>query len=115
MNQTPPQPRRSEPNTRPGGSTAWVRIVGAVLTLTFGIPFVILLWMVLSSRFGAADVDPHGYVLIFGTFAALVTGLAASVFVPLLFRRQHRSRAMLLSMGVYVVIAVLLLTALITA
>ncbi len=92
-----------------------VRIAGIVLTAVIGIPFVLFAWMALSSRFGSGAGDPHGYALIFGTFLALVAGIALALVVPLIFRSGLRARAYSVSLIVYVVIAVALVAALLTA
>ena len=98
----------------PAGARA-VRIVGIVLTAVIGIPFALLAWMALSSRFGSGTGDPHGYGLIFGTFLALVAGVALAFVVPLIFRSGRRARAYSISLLVYVVVAVALIAALLTA
>jgi hypothetical protein len=91
------------------------RVIGAVLTALFGAPFVLLAWMALSSRFGWTDGDPHGYVMIFGTFLALVTGILVAIVVPLVFPRARRGAAYLCSMGGYLAVAAVLIVALVTA
>lgn len=92
-----------------------VRIIGAVLTIVFGVPFVLATWMALSSRFGTAAADPHGYGLIFGTFFALIAGILLAVVVPLVFRPARRGAAYRVSLIAYVVIAVVLILSLVTA
>jgi apolipoprotein N-acyltransferase len=92
-----------------------VRIVGIVLTAVFGVTFLCFAWMTLSSRFGGGTGDPHGYVLIFGTFLALLAGLALAFVVPLIFRSGRRGTAYSVSLLAYVVIAAGLIAALLTA
>ncbi|WP_223628416.1 hypothetical protein [Microbacterium sp. EST19A] len=92
-----------------------VRIAGIVLTAVIGIPFLLFAWMALSSRFGSGAGDPHGYGLIFGTFLALVAGIALAFVVPLIFRSGLRARAYSVSLIFYVVVAVALIAALLTA
>lgn len=93
-----------------------IRIVGAVLAFGFGVPFLMLSGMALSSRFGGDDsADPHGYVMIFGTVLALGLGLLAAVVVPLIFRAGLRTTAYGWSMLVYVFVAIGLIVALLTA
>ena len=92
-----------------------IRIVGVVLSVGFGVPFLLLSGMALNSRFGSESGDPHGYVLIFGTVLALGLGLLAAVVVPLIFRSGLRSAAYGWSMLVYVLAAVGLIVALLTA
>lgn len=91
------------------------RIVGIVLTVIAGVPFLLLTWVALSSRFGIGSGDPHGYGLIFGTFFALVAGLALAFVVPLLFPSGRRSRAYVGSLIAYVALAVALFLLLLTA
>jgi len=91
------------------------RIIGVVLTVLFGTPFVLLAWMALSSRFGWTTGDPHGYGMIFGTFLALVTGILVAIAVPLVFPRERRGWAYLWSMLGYLAVAAVLIIALITA
>lgn len=92
-----------------------VRIAGLVLTVVVGLPFLLLTWMVLSSRFGLGGSDPHGYVLIFGTFLALILGLVLAFVVPLIFRPGRRGNAYLGSLIAYVLFATGLIISLITA
>lgn len=92
-----------------------VRIAGIVLTAVIGIPFLLFVWMALSSRFGSGAGDPHGYGLIFGTFLALVAGTALAFVVPLIFRSGRRARAYSVSLIVYVLVAIALIVALLTA
>lgn len=103
------------PDTKNPASARAVRITGIVLTAVFCIPFALFVWMALSSRFGAGAEDPHGYGLIFGTFLALVAGIAVAFVVPLMFRSGRRARAYSISLLAYVVVAVALIAALLTA
>ena len=91
------------------------RIIGLVLTVLFGLPFSLLAWMALSSRFGWTSGDPHGYGMIFGTFLALVVGILLAIAVPLVFPRALRGTAYLWSMLGYLVAAAALIVALVTA
>lgn len=92
-----------------------VRIVGIVLTVLVGAPFLFFAWIALSSRFGLGSADPHGYALIFGTFLALVAGIALALVVPLMFRSGRRASAYLGSLIVYVLVAAGLIISLVTA
>lgn len=92
-----------------------VRIVGVVLTVLVGIPFVFVTWMALSSRFGPGSADPHGYGLIFGTFLALMIGLVLAGVVPLMLRPGRRGVAYRWSLVGYVVVAGALILSLVTA
>ena len=92
-----------------------IRVVGVVLSVGFGVPFLLLSGMALSSRFGSGPDDPHGYVLIFGTVLALGLGLLAAAVVPLTFRPGRRSTAYGSTMLVYVLAAAGLIAALLTA
>lgn len=92
-----------------------IRIVGVVLSVGFGVPFLLLSGMALSSRFGGEPGDPHGYVLIFGTVLALGLGLLTAAVVPLIFRPGRRSAAYGWTMLVYVLAAAGLIAALLTA
>lgn len=91
------------------------RIIGLVLTVLFGAPFVLLAWMALSSRFGWTSGDPHGYGMIFGTFLALITGILVAIAVPLTFPSARRGTAYLWSMIGYLAVAIGLIVALVTA
>lgn len=92
-----------------------VRIIGIVLTVLIGVPFLLFVWIALSSRFTFGSSDPHGYGLIFGTFLALVAGIGLALVVPLIFRTGRRGTAYLGSLIAYVIVAVSLIIALITA
>lgn len=91
------------------------RIIGVVLTVLFGAPFVLLAWVALSSRFGWTSGDPHGYGIIFGTFLALIAGILVAIAVPLVFPRALRGTAYLWSMLGYLAVAAALVVALVTA
>lgn len=105
-------PGADAPSTRSDRSS---RIIGLVLTVVFGAPFALLTWMALSSRFGWATSDPHGYGMIFGTFLALVIGLLLAIALPLAFPREIRGAAYLWSMVGYLVVAAGLIVAFVTA
>ncbi|MBC6458128.1 hypothetical protein [Actinomadura sp. HBU206391] len=91
------------------------RTAGVVLTTLFGIPFLLLAWQILDSRFNPASTDYHGYALIFGTVFAIPLALATSLVVPLIFSRGRRRVAYRVSAFVFVVVAVGLLAAWFTA
>ncbi|WP_435746137.1 hypothetical protein [Microbacterium sp. PMB16] len=92
-----------------------VRIVGLVLTVVVGVPFVFFVWIALSSRFATGSGDPHGYGLIFGTFLALVAGILLAMVVPLMFPTARRGNAYLGSLIGYVIVAAGLVVSLLTA
>lgn len=104
--------RAADPATR---GEVITRIIGLVLAVFFGIPFVALVWIALSSRFGAASSDPHGYGLIFGTVLALGTGLLLAVVFPLVLPRERRGAAYLWSMLGYLTVAAVLVASLLSA
>lgn len=89
--------------------------VGVVLTALFGIPFLLFSWMALASRFGASDADPHGYALIFGSLFAIALAIPLAVTVPLIFPPARRVRVGLVSAAAFLVVAVGLFAALLTA
>jgi hypothetical protein len=100
------------PNPAAGRVT---RIIGTVLTVLVGAPFLLFGWMAVSSRFGWGNADPHGYGLIFGTFLALLAGLLLAFVVPMMFRPGKRGTAYLGSLLAYAVVAVTMFLLLITA
>lgn len=102
-------------DTQSSAAARGVRILGIVLTVVIGIPFVLFTGMALSSRFGSGTGDPHGYVLIFGTFLALVAGIALAFVAPLTVRSGRRATAYIVSLVAYVIVAAALIVALITA
>lgn len=104
--------RSADPTKR---GEAITRIIGLVLAVFFGIPFVALVWVALSSRFGSASADPHGYGLIFGTVLALGTGLLLAVALPLVLPRARRGSAYLWCMLGYLAVAAVLVVSLLTA
>ncbi|WP_372967929.1 hypothetical protein [Microbacterium sp.] len=107
------RPAAADPNPVRSGRTS--RIIGIVLTVIIGIPFALLVRVALSSRFGPASADPHGYGLIIGTVLALGLGLLLAVTVPLVFSPGRRGRAYLWSMLGYLAVAAGLIVALLTA
>ncbi|MGO1410229.1 MULTISPECIES: hypothetical protein [unclassified Microbacterium] len=103
-----------EPALRAERADLVLRIVAAVLTALIGVPYLVLVSAVLSSRFGGS-FDPHGYVLIFGTMAAVVLGLGLLVFVPLIFPSRMRSRAYGIAAIAWIVVSAGLVAAWFTA
>ena len=99
--------------TEPANPT--LRIIAIVLTVLLGVPFLLLSWMALAIRFGFSDADPHGYALIFGTLFAIALAIPLTVTIPLIFPRGRRVTAGLVSAAAFLVVAVGLFTALLTA
>ena len=91
------------------------QIVGIVLTVLFGVPFALFAWMALSSRFGWSDGDMHGYVLIFGSLFAIGLAIPLTLTVPLIFPRGRRVTAGIVCSAAFLVVAVELFAALLTA
>ncbi|MEE6168590.1 MULTISPECIES: hypothetical protein [unclassified Mycolicibacterium] len=61
-----------------------VRIVAAVLGGTAAVPWLLMVWMVLSSAFSTNPAqDPHGYGMIFGFLAYLPLSLVCAALLPL--------------------------------
>lgn len=98
-----------------GAAGRGTRIVGIVLTVLVGAPFLLFTWVALSSRLGVGSADPHGYGLIFGTFLALLAGIVLALVIPLMFRSGRRGSAYLGSLIGYVIVAAVLIISLITA
>ncbi|WP_156750429.1 hypothetical protein [Mycobacterium sp. 852013-50091_SCH5140682] len=74
------------PTPAPGQSQGVlaVRIVAAVLGGTAAVPWLLMVWMVLSSAFSTNPAqDPHGYGMIFGFLAYLPLSLVCAVLLPL--------------------------------
>ena len=90
-----------------------MRVLGIVLTVLFGVPFLLLAWLALSSRFGLSD--PHGYALIFGTLLAMVLAIPVALSVPLIFPKSQRTKTMLISLVALLVVDAGLFIALLTA
>jgi len=92
------------------------RIVTGVVSTATG---ALWLWCaigVLKSRFATDPaVDPHGYVLIFGTVLAIPAGLACALTLPFALPRRARARAVGIAMPTFVIASVLLIAALLTA
>lgn len=93
---------------------AVARIVGALVVVVVGVVFVIVVAMVVRSRFGSSG-DPHGYVLIFGTMFAVPLGLVVAVVAPLILPRSRRAIGYAVSLPVCGVIIVGLVAMLLTA
>lgn len=99
----------------PRGAGIAVRVVGGVLTAVFGIPFAVLALMVLASRFGSAEQDPHGYTLIFGTVLAIPLAMVTSLVVPLILPRSRRALGYGIAVIAFLVVTAVLLAAWFTA
>ncbi|WP_454198627.1 hypothetical protein [Nocardia sp. Marseille-Q1738] len=93
-----------------------LRIVAGVISIATGALWLWCVFLVLSSRLSTDPAnDPHGYGLIIGTMLAVPSGLVAALALPFAFPREHRTRAIRISMPAFAVTSVLLLTALFTA
>ncbi|WP_157975682.1 hypothetical protein [Brachybacterium sp. YJGR34] len=92
-----------------------MRIVGAVLALCAGAPWLLLCLMVVGSRFGGGSFDPHGYVLILGTVLALPLGLLTALGAVLLAPSARRARTTALALAVALLVWAGLATLLVTA
>ena len=96
-----------EPTQQPVGHRGWTagRIVLAVASALVALPFLLGLWLMLSSALGG---DPHGYVVLGGTFLVLVSGILLVCLVPWLLPDRLRLRGFGLALLGYVVGAVLI-------
>ncbi len=95
-----------EPAPRPVDHRGWTagRIVLVVASTLMGLPFLLGLWLVLSSALGD---DPHGYLVLVGTFLVLVPGILLVRLVPWLLPERLRLRGCGLALLGYVLVAVL--------
>lgn len=88
-------------------------MVGAVLAVGAGVPWLLLLMAVLSARFGSPAGSPHGYTNIFGTLLAVPCGLVAALGMALAAPRGRQALvlgfavpvALLVSAGLLVLLA----------
>lgn len=92
-----------------------MRILGIVLTVIFGVPFLLFAWLALSSRFEWSGGDVHGYGMIFGTLFAMAIAIPLAFSVPLIFPKGLRSRTALVSLVSLLVVDAGLFIALLTA
>lgn len=106
---TPPSPQA------PSTGDLVVRIIGAVLSLVFAVPFAFCAWVALSSRFSWTTGDVHGYGIIFGTLLALVAGLFLMLVAPLTLPRGQRAKGYIFSVAAYVIVGAGLVAAWFTA
>ena len=91
------------------------RIVAGVAAGLAALVFLLTAWMALSSRFGPAERDMHGYGLIFGTVLAVLAAFALAVILPLALPRRHWGRAYAVALASFAVVLVALIVSLITA
>lgn len=89
------------PHRRSAAQVA-VRVAMAIVATVTGVIFLLLALMVIRSRFGPPEADPHGYALIFGTLLAVAVGLVTFATVPFVFPREKRFTAFRVSLVVYV-------------
>lgn len=100
-------PGASEPAVRQTSpSPAWTptRIALTVGSALVAVPFLLGLWLVLVSALRSGD--PHGFVLLGGTFLVLVAGIVLACLLPWLFSPAARLRAFGLALLGYLVVAV---------
>jgi hypothetical protein len=61
-----------------------VRIVAAVLGGSAAVPWLLVVWMILSSVFSTNPAqDPHGYGIVFGFLAYIPLSLVCAALLPL--------------------------------
>lgn len=71
-----------------------MRVVGIILVVLFGAPFLALLWLAVSSGLGWIQ-DAHGYGVIFGTLGAMTLAIPVALVIPLMFPQDTRAKALL--------------------
>jgi uncharacterized membrane protein SpoIIM required for sporulation len=92
-----------------------VRIVAGVVSLAAGGLWLLCAISVLRSRFATDPaVDPHGYMLIFGTFLAVPAGLVCALALSFAVVDRARARVVRIAMPSFVIASVLLVVALLT-
>lgn len=89
-----------------------MRILGIILVVLFGLPFLAFSWIALSSLLGRS-ADLHGYGVIFGTLGAMTLAIPVALVVPLLFPRGTRAKALLGSLATLLVMVAGLFLALV--
>lgn len=77
--QHPPRPAPGQSQGVPA-----VRVVAAVLGGSAAVPWLLVMWMILSSAFATNPAqDPHGYGIVFGFLAYLPLSLVCAALLPL--------------------------------
>lgn len=77
--QQPPRPAQGQSQ----GVLA-VRIVAGVLGGSAAVPWLLVVWMILSSAFSTNPAqDPHGYGIVFGFLAYIPLSLVGAALLPL--------------------------------
>ncbi len=91
------------------------RVIAGALSCAAGVVFLWITWLVVDSRFELTSADPHGYLLIFGTIIAIFTAIVLAAIVPLALAPRRRSVAYLVSLPLFLIVAIALVAMLVTA
>jgi hypothetical protein len=91
------------------------RVVAGVVGAAAVVAFVLFGWVAVSSRFGLAGPDVHGYGLLFGSILAVGAALVATAVLPLAFARSVRSTVYMVALLLLVVVTVLAVASVLTA
>lgn len=90
-----------------------VRIVAGVLGGSAAVPWLLVIWMVLSSVFSTNPAqDPHGYGIVFGFLAYVPLSLACAALLPLTLPKRLWARGFGVSALLLIGITGLLMVAL---
>ncbi|RUR03122.1 hypothetical protein [Labedella endophytica] len=103
------------PDPRPTAGATAARVMAAMIGGLAAALFLATAWVALRSRFGPPEVDMHGYGLIFGAVVAVMAGLVAALVLPLALPRGRRTTASLASLSLFVLSAIGLAAAVLTA
>ncbi len=87
-----------------------LRVLAGVVAGVTGIAFVLFAFLTLSSLFGPASRDPHGYAMIFGVIMVFPAGLLSAVFVPFAFPPARRPVVARIAMTSFVILCILIVT-----
>lgn len=107
-----PQHPPSGPQGQSQGVIA-VRIVAAVFGGSAAVPWLLVVWMILSSAYSTNPAaDPHGYGIVFGFLAYVPLSLVCAALLPLTLPKRLWWRGFAVSVLLLVGITGLLILAL---
>jgi len=103
------------PRPRAGAVVVVGRVLAGLVGGAAALLFLACAWVVVSSRFGPASQDPHGYGLIFGIVVAVVSGCVTAMVLPLAFPSSRWARTYAVTISAVVVVVVALIVLALTA
>lgn len=109
------RPPGLEPGERSGTAGIVLRLLATVLLVVLAVPAAVLLLLVMGSLLGGAEMDPHGYTILFGTFLLIPLLPMMALVAPFTLAPRHRLTCLLISFPLALLVIALLIAGLLSA